>query len=254
MEEQKQELKLILGKMTGKQLAEWFQISYTTYKNKTTKYLKKLENYCSFEKVYGGVEIKEIYNEIYEKKYCHALNEIYLNEVQKNYGLSSVSGIAEKYYISPWQVTKTRNYLFGETTIDIDPEAKGIIGNRRYVWVVKLYPQANDYRGMTLQEQKYFDELIADVYKNITPEEIKRALAIEASYMEQGKTIEQLKEEKKKQGLDFFDRVIGKFRGKYGKTLVHINDHYILSNLEPTDEKDKQERKALLEEYEKGAF
>lgn len=54
MEEQKQELKLILGKMTGKQLAEWFQISYTTYKNKTTKYLKKLENYCSFEKVYGA--------------------------------------------------------------------------------------------------------------------------------------------------------------------------------------------------------
>ena len=54
-------MKLILGKMTSKQLAQWFGVLPSTYSHNIPSYLSRLEDYCKFEKVYGGVIISEIY-------------------------------------------------------------------------------------------------------------------------------------------------------------------------------------------------
>lgn len=52
---------LKLGKMTSKELAEWFGISYNTYSKKIASYKKQLENYARFKSCYGGVEVLEIF-------------------------------------------------------------------------------------------------------------------------------------------------------------------------------------------------
>ena len=54
--------------MTSQEIAEWMGISYKgTYANNPKKYLIQLDNFCDFEKIYGGVIIKEIYQSVYEK-------------------------------------------------------------------------------------------------------------------------------------------------------------------------------------------
>lgn len=41
--------KLKLGKMTGKELADWFNISYDgTYRKNPSKYILRLNGYCEY--------------------------------------------------------------------------------------------------------------------------------------------------------------------------------------------------------------
>ena len=58
---------LKIGKVTSKELASWFGYAYSTFRKKSKQLLEELEDYALFEKIYGGVVIKEIYNPVYEK-------------------------------------------------------------------------------------------------------------------------------------------------------------------------------------------
>ena len=60
-------MELKLGKMTTKELAEWFGISYGTFRNSKQKRFEELKEFCFFEEVYGGVQINAIINPIYIK-------------------------------------------------------------------------------------------------------------------------------------------------------------------------------------------
>jgi threonine synthase len=73
--------KLKLGKMTGQELAEWFGVKYSTYKNRSSKYIKKLEDYCEYEQVRGGAIIKEIYVEEYDKNLKTNNDKLYIKEL-----------------------------------------------------------------------------------------------------------------------------------------------------------------------------
>lgn len=61
-------MELKLGKMTTKELAQWFGISYGSFRTLKAKKLEELENYACFEEVYGGVEITAIIKSVYNKK------------------------------------------------------------------------------------------------------------------------------------------------------------------------------------------
>lgn len=54
-------MELKIGKNTTKELAQWFGISYDTFRHKKADKLKELLNYCQYEIVYGGVIISKIY-------------------------------------------------------------------------------------------------------------------------------------------------------------------------------------------------
>lgn len=51
---------LKLGFMSNGELAEWFNVKENTIAKKKTDYMKKLEDYCVFEKCRGGICVKEI--------------------------------------------------------------------------------------------------------------------------------------------------------------------------------------------------
>lgn len=60
-------MELKLGKMSNKELAEWFGISVGSFKNRRKDKLEELKGYANFNIVYGGVEIKEIYENEFNK-------------------------------------------------------------------------------------------------------------------------------------------------------------------------------------------
>jgi hypothetical protein len=60
-------MELHLGKMTNKELAEWFGIKTNSFTQHKKKKLEELKEFCFFDEVYGGVEITAIINPIYIK-------------------------------------------------------------------------------------------------------------------------------------------------------------------------------------------
>lgn len=58
---------LKLGKVKTKEIAEWFGITYGSYHNSKKKKIQELKQYCSFEEVYGGIIINNIYIKEYIK-------------------------------------------------------------------------------------------------------------------------------------------------------------------------------------------
>ena len=69
-------MELKLGKMTTKELAEWFGMSYGRFRNVKKQKLEELENFCFFEEVYGGIEVTGIINPVYSKE-LNKIRQIY---------------------------------------------------------------------------------------------------------------------------------------------------------------------------------
>lgn len=69
-------MELKLGKMTTKELAEWFGMSYGAFRNAKKKKMEELENFCCYEEVYGGIEVTAIINPTYTKN-SQKIREIY---------------------------------------------------------------------------------------------------------------------------------------------------------------------------------
>ena len=78
---------LKLGKMTSQEIAKWIGIKYSTYSNNIEKYLIQLDNFCDFEKIYGGVIIKEIYQSVYEKNIEEKYDKMYLESTINKGGI-----------------------------------------------------------------------------------------------------------------------------------------------------------------------
>ncbi len=91
-------MKLKLGKMTSKEIAEWLGISYNSYKNHVDKHLQKLNTFASYTKVYGGVIIDEIYISEYDKTLDERIDKIFIEEVMTaKDNLTTIAGLARKY-------------------------------------------------------------------------------------------------------------------------------------------------------------
>ena len=219
-------IKLKLGKMTGKEIAQWLGISYGTYANNPSKQLTKLNFYCTYEKVRGGAIIKEIYKDIYNKRYNVLACAAYAKEV-KNNSLCSVSGVSEKYDISRHTVTEARNQLYGDKPIEIDPDAHGELGYRTLCWAIKL-PGLNNYRYMTAEEVNKFNALISIVYKDVEPAILAKKELILQYCIKHNLSAATYQDIIESKNMNFFQDVILRFKDETGLMAVQINDHQIL--------------------------
>ena len=61
-------MELHLGKMTNKELANWFNISSEYFNRTKKKKLQELKTFADFDEIYGGVNITNIHTSIYNKK------------------------------------------------------------------------------------------------------------------------------------------------------------------------------------------
>ena len=95
-------MELKIGKMTTKELADWFGVSYGSFRTLKSKKLEELKNYAFFEEVYGGVNITAIIKNTYNKK-DNQIRQIYQQGFEElKQPIDTVSHINnqiyEKYY------------------------------------------------------------------------------------------------------------------------------------------------------------
>lgn len=233
-------MELKLGKMTSQEIANWFNVSYNSYRRDKKRYLNILQDYCQYEEVYGGIIIKEIFIKIYDKKLSKKVDKLFLKEIiTANDQLSTISGIARKYKNEfenlndsaiRKQLTKSRNKLFGETV-----KQSGIMGSRDYVWAIKV-SDLNQYRFLTEEENKIFDALILMVYGNTDTEKIKGLMLLDKAFKETDMTKEEYLAIKEDKGYNFFESIISNFNAITGNQIVNVNKYELENNLTLNDQ------------------
>lgn len=231
-------MKLKLGKMTTKELATWFGVAYSTFRKNSAERFEKLEDYCEFERIYGGIIIKEIYVEEYDKNLNINDQKLVLEEIKScietQGGLSTINGISRKYThnqtfsslsTAKKRISKASLNLFGETKA---LTSHGIAGSREYLWAIKL-DDYNHYRYMTEEEEKRFDEIICACYM-VEPARIKQAALLENQLKDKEIDIDEYFELKDRLGLNTFKDCIFKFKEETGYMIVKCTKHEIENN------------------------
>ena len=118
--------KLRLGKVTTKELANWFGISYGTFRNNKTQKLDELKLYCEYEEIYGGINITKILDTAHleytpaSKKNYELIKTAFTEEWSPN-GIDTCSNVAIKIYDKhknelTIQDTTTYNYALKSRT------------------------------------------------------------------------------------------------------------------------------------------
>lgn len=225
---------LIMGKISSRELADWFGYSYSTYRKKKLILMERLLQYCDFEEIFGGIIVKEIYIEEYVGDLELDIQE-YLNQVRK-YPLNSISNIAEEIKEFPRysnlsksqrerRMSQAGKLGFGETK---EEDSRGIYGTRRYQWSIKLdKPAANGkpYRDLTAEEQQIFNEYTTAVFGE-RPEVIQNLKLLDDKFKNTDMTKEEYLNHEARLAFDgTFQDVIFKFREETGLMIVRATDH-----------------------------
>lgn len=228
-------MELKLGKMTSREMAEWFGISYNNYSRTISKRLDELDLFCDFEKVYGGVIIKEIFDPIYNKEVNKKDQELFLKELDRclkeQDDLSTVAGMARLYtYDEPHyknertaqrRLSKTSNRLFGKAAT----HEAGSLGYKEYVWAIKM-SDYNEYRYMTDEEDKIFDEILTAFY-TIPPEKARQLGILEDNLRNKEIDVDEYFKQKDMLELNLFSQCLKMFREQTGCVIVKVSRHEI---------------------------
>lgn len=224
-------MNLKIGKMTSKELAEWFGIAYSTYRKTTAKHLETLKDYCDYEQIYGGVIISQIYISEYNKNMYKNIDEQFFKAIIANpEHLASITGICGYYGVFEgdteynhlrYQFSKRRDYWFGHQTRS-ERTSKGPMGQRTAVWAVRLGDN-NSYRSLTDQEQELIKKLVNTI--EITSDDI---LSFGNLLRENQLTI--AVEDLNKAGLNYYDQVLSKFKSITHAQLVIVDFYEFLHN------------------------
>lgn len=240
------EIRLKLGKMTGKEIADWLGISYnSTYRNNPGKQIKKLDGYCVYQRIRGGVEVSKIYTYTYHGEISKKITKDFMNEIESHDNkLSSIAGIQRKFQqekeeyqeISPntvySQLTETAEVCFGKTNYTAYRQCEGAFGARWGVWVIKI-SDYNEYRYLTFEENKIFDDIISCYYGK-DPKKVKQLAMLEKAFRKNEISKEEFFSKKDELDLDFFGQCIQRFKDKTGFMIARcqvyeIDDHELKS-------------------------
>lgn len=180
-------MKLHLGKMKTKELAQWFSISDQSFRNSKKRKLEELKLYCDFEEVYGGVYVKEIYDEENGLEYVKGNSKSYelvkssFSEEWNSDGIDTCSNVAIKIIDKHKNelsiadsttynyVLRARNELYGVPFISL-----GELGSCVYLWCKKemlddgtiVYTQFSD------EEDKIRKDLMKKMFSTDVDKEV----------------------------------------------------------------------------------
>lgn len=241
-------------KVSSSQLADWFGITYGTYRRQKKKRLEELKGFCDYEEVYGGVIIKKVYFDEYykyqddENRVLKVINDKYFNMDGQGTAydeLNSISGIAkvlQKQYPKDYgnktfgtierRVSRVMKKCFGVITRE-NPLAQGGIGVREYVWAVKLEGD-NNYRYKTREEDELFKEIIKAAYAENAKERIEEEELLKDAMRERISLGEEVSfadyEDARRRGkyyVDFKSEVLDVFKEKTSYLLVRATRYEV---------------------------
>lgn len=224
------------GKMSTKEIAQWMDVNYSTFRNNKKQKLDDLRRFCDFEQVYGGVNILQIYNPIYQKALSND-EKVFLEEIQNTgNGLSSVAGMSRKLirYNNNYRTLTENNVekrmgkvnknLFGEYEKN-SKQAFGRMGSRKYVYAIKI-SDFNKYRYLTDEEMDVFKHILKSICgKQI--DKIMESMLLDEAFKNSDMTKEEYLLKRERFDLDLFPHVLKQFKKETGKTVVRIQEYQV---------------------------
>lgn len=158
--------------MSNGELAEWFNVKENTIAKKKTDYMKKLEDYCVFEKCRGGICVKEIIGQdTYDKNKNFRLVKDNFDAVWAESGLDTCRRVGEALYVkfedeftvqssSVYEYTKNvRNQLYG-SPID------GTFGEKGRSYYVYCKRVGDHYEFLSEEEEQIKKELLKEYFSD----------------------------------------------------------------------------------------
>lgn len=211
------------GNVSGQQIADWLGISHKTYRNNPNKQLAKLDPYCDFKRVWGGIIITKVYVKVYDKNLMVKVDKALLKEVHKKHGIISMTGTEEATGYSRHLLSKSRDNLFGKKPLNVDADACGLLGTRKYIWAIKL-EGSNNYRALLPEEDSLFNSLIGVTYQHLDPNMIKERSLLLNYCAENNLSAQDYLDLLTAHGLNFFSNVVKKFKEVTALQLVHATN------------------------------
>jgi hypothetical protein len=166
-------MELKLGKMTTQELADWFGISYGSFRNVKKKKLEELTEFCFFEEIRGGINITAIINPVYVKN-SQKIREIYEQGFEElRQPIDTVSNINEKIYDKYYEQLPTlssaasgyryaievRNANYGVPFKDV-----GSLGRCYYLWCKVEKQNDQDYYIQFTEEEENIKKTLLKQY------------------------------------------------------------------------------------------
>lgn len=171
---------LKLGKISSRELSEWFGVSYSWFNHKREKYLDELKEYAFFEVLSRGINVKQIYIPVYVKKdnnYQQIKKQVPANWDKS--GLDLKKNVAQKLYSKEEfnikystvysYICKASNELYGKPS----SLEGGEIGNCHWVLCAKDQ-NTGKLRWFTYEENQQKQKLRAKYFNERNQEEKKK--------------------------------------------------------------------------------
>lgn len=228
---------LRLGKMSSKEVAEWFGISKKTYSNTMSKYLNKLKDYADFKQYRGGVEILEIRYSEYIKNYNFADGEYFNKEIERcskeQDCLASISGIARKAKVEVEELKDLSNSQLERRFSDValthygeygDSEG-GLTGVREREWAIKL-GDYNEYRALSEEEYQLFVK-IASIFYSKDAEKLIQKKKLEKQLKKGEISVKTYFDSVEMYNLDSFPDILQEFKAQTGYSIVLASKYLI---------------------------
>lgn len=241
-------------KLTLKDLAVFFNISYSTIKHTKEKRLQLFNSFCDYHLEGKKIVIDEVIFSTYEKYQIDAyriLSYLYdrLSNAEKqeqldiderdeiNYRMNSFSGMAsilKEIYSRDYGLLSDRSIItkvkrvadkyFG-TTINPKKEytfkelieiTEGIYGIKNYVWAIKLEGK-NEYRALSEDERKLFNKCLKNYFFPQSEEEMSDF----SNYLLDLFGLPEIVDLNKVNGIDVYSALIEKYKSKF-KNIIDI--------------------------------
>lgn len=181
--------KLKIGIMDNKELADWFGISERSFKNVKKSKLEELKLFADFEEKGGKINIKEIYEPIYNKQLKKTAHKVLekVDIIWAKDGLDTCTRVGTKIckeLAKEGTVRKEstiinytrqgRNELYGRPFID-----KGKLGSCVYLWC-KKDRATGDLSLLTPEENEIKRKLIIKYFGDVSEKQILVKAMIES--------------------------------------------------------------------------
>lgn len=175
-------MKLHLGKITNKELADWFGVAYSTFNNTKKNKLKELEAFADYHLENKKVVIDNIYVDEYNKDIKNARKIVEENfnkewsenglDTCKRVGLALKERFGDKLDIAESTTKRytleTRKKYYGTPCL-----SPGLLGRCSYVWCKKIGDGADAaYDFLNEEEEKKKQELLKQFFGDATEKQV----------------------------------------------------------------------------------
>lgn len=191
---------LHLGKMSMRELADWFGKNPATLSRQKVEYLSKLEKYCDFEELPSGkINITAIRTSVFSGNGSkQIIKDNFVKEWNDN-GLDTAKNVSEKILDNnedKLSITKSTAYTY---TLQARNElynkpfcGRGEKGCCEYVWCVDL--GEGQYRELNEDEQKVKNDLLKKYFGNTTEKQLMVEAMVKAGEITEAEAFGVLKE------------------------------------------------------------